>query len=384
MQKGLRLRLSALFIVLCMVMLMVAPAFANGVDAAGRVLMAKPAANAAVVSNFVGFKNVKYETLTGEHKAVQEGLVIRQSRIENGKIIIPKSGLYYTTRTSPLHAMRGEKTLILGKLYTLTDYGTRIDVLKNVEIKKGEAVPFGDGTKRLEVSSISLDDNGFEAPRATLQILKPSGNYYGTPFPVATDPKLIDITTGALKNGTAKMTGSYLPGEKGQNWQVEYYDTPVATSGQSYLVVDEVSKNSVKVKEFATGAFNWMLITDKDPVEMVLAPGETAALGNYTVKVVNITASTATVELIDKDGFVTRKVLGPVTPETMKYMPADELNRNKMIMRSYDDEVQVQLDVFRNPFRNGKVALVGYTDLIKINNPDHWFFDRRFVARPDT
>lgn len=374
----LKVRLLAVLAILAVMFTVVTPSFASE-----RVLMKAPAKDAAFVASFEGFKTVSTYSLVRK-LSLQEGLVIRQSRIENGKIIIPPSGLYYTTRTPLAKVLQGDKLFILGKFYTLVDNGTRMDVIKDVAIKKGGSAPLGDGTKVLELSSITLDDNGFEAPKATFQILKPSGNYYGTAFPVATDPKLIDITTGALNNGTSKQAGSYLPGEGGHNWHVEYYGSPVATSGQSYLVVEEVTAEGAKVKEFATGAINWMLLTEKDPVEMVLGKGETATLGDYTVKVTDITADSVSVELIAKDGTVTKKVLGPVTPEVVKYLPADEINRNKLVLRPAKEDVQVQLDLYRNPFRNGKVALVGYTDLIKINNPDKWPSDPRFIVRPDT
>ncbi|MEW6661122.1 MAG: hypothetical protein ACOY9Y_01750 [Bacillota bacterium] len=379
MRKSMKTRLLVMLGVLCVLFSAITPGFA-----AERVLMKAPATDAAFVAQFSGFKNVNTESLTARKYGLQEGLVIRQSRIENGKIIIPPSGLYYTSRTPLAKVLQGDKVIILGKIYTLVDNSTRLDVIKGVEIKRGAAAPLGDGTKMLELSSISLDSMGFAAPTGSFQILKPSGNYYGTAFPVATDPLVMDITTGVLNDGTAKKAGSYLPGEDGHNWHVEYYDTPVATSGQSYLVVEELTAQGAKVKEFATGAINWMLITEKPPVEMLLAKGESAALGGYTVKVTEITADSAAVELVAKDGTTTKKVLGPVNAETMKYLPADEITRNQMVLRPAKEDVQVQLDVFRSPFRDGKVALVGYTDLIKINNPDKWASDPRFIARPDT
>ncbi|MEW6661124.1 MAG: hypothetical protein ACOY9Y_01740 [Bacillota bacterium] len=380
MRKGQKTRLLVLLSVVCMLLTAVSPGLA-----AERVLMQAPARDAAVVSQFEGFKNTSLDSFIRKF-TVQEGLIIRQSRIENGKIIIPPGGLFYDVRTSPSNAqmLKGNRIAILGKIYHLVDTGTRMDVVKNVEVKRGGSAPLGDGSKVLELSSISLDGNGFIAPKATFQILKPSGNYYGTAFTVATDPLLIDIATGALNNGTSKRTGSYLPGEGGQNWHIEYYDSSVATSGQSYLVVDEVNPQGTKIKEFGTGALDWVMVTETAPVEMLLGKGETAALGAYTVKVTGITADSAAVELVAKDGTVTKKVLGPMTPEVLNYLPAAEVPRNLLQVRPPKDDVQVQLDVYRNPFRDGKVALVGYTDIVKLNNPGKWPSDTRFLFRPDT
>jgi hypothetical protein len=51
---------------------------------------------------------------------------------------------------------------------------------------------------------------------------------------------------------------------------------------------------------------------------------------------------------------------------------------------SFEDEVYVHLDVFREPFQEDKAALVGYSDLMKIENPGDWALDNRFIIRPDT
>lgn len=356
-----------------------APAFA-----AENALMKAPAKDAAFVANLAGFQNVNSKNLLGNDVGMQEGLVIRQSRIENGKIIIPPSGLYYTTRTGTAKMLTGHKILILGKEYTIVDTATKLDVISNVDIKKGGSAPLGDGSKHLELSSIGIDGNGFEAPSATFQILKPSGNYYGTAFPVSPDGKLKPITEGVLNKGTGRASGTYFPGKDGQNFHVEYYGTPVAVSGQSYLVADKVTAESAHVKEFATGAIVYSYVTEKPAVEMLLGKGEKGTLGDYTVSVTDVTKNSASIELTSKDGKVTKKVLGPLTDDSMKYLPADEITRNSLVVRPETNDVQVQLDAFRNPFRDGKVALVGYTNLIKFDNPGTWTSDPRFTSRPDT
>ncbi|GAB6174308.1 hypothetical protein JCM15765_37860 [Paradesulfitobacterium aromaticivorans] len=373
-----------LFVIFMALTLLTAFTVTPALGASDRVLLKAPAKDAAFVASFEGFKDAKVNSLTGRSLSLNEGLIIRQSKIENGKIIIPPSGLYYTTRTPLAKVLQGDKVLILGKEYTLVENGTRIDVVKDVYVKNGESTPIGDGTKRLELSSISVDGNGFDAPKATFQILKPSGNYYGEDFPVEDDAKLSDITKGTLNQGTKKVQGSYQPGEKGENWQIEYYGSSVATSGQSYLVADNVTAEGAHVKEFATGAIDWMLLSDKPAVEMLLAKGEKATLGDYTVTVMDLTSNSATVELTSKDGKVTKKSLGPLTNESFKYLPADPIVRNTLSVRSEKEDVQVQLDAFRKPFHDGKVALVGYTNLLKLKNPGTWPSDNRFIVRPDT
>ena len=346
------------------------------------VMMKPPAMSAAVVATMPGFQDVKYKTFFTD-RVVNEGLVIRQSRVENGKIIIPKYGMYYTTRTAPAEMLKGEKTMILGKMYTITDTDARFDVLANVFAKPKQPILFGDGSKGLELTDLGLEDNGYEGVKATFKILKPSGNYYGTDFPVSSDPKMRDITKGVLKNGTGKATGSYLPGQ-GSDWTKEFWDHSANTSGQSYITVEKMTAQGVQVKEFGTPAVTAIYVTEKDPVSLVLAPGESGKIGDYTVKVLSVSSESASVELISPSGTVTQKVLGPFNHETEKYLPTDHVTRAKMLVRPAANDVQVSLDIFRNPFRDGKVALLGYYDIVKMANEDLWAGDPRFSIRPDT
>lgn len=346
------------------------------------VMMKPPAMNAAVVATMPGFQDLKYKTFFTD-RVVNEGLVIRQSRVENGKIIIPKYGLYYTTRTAPAEMLKGEKTMILGKMYTITDVDARFDVLANVFAKHKKPILFGDGSKGLELTDLGLEDNGYEGVKGTFKILKPSGNYYGTDFPVSADPKMRDITKGVLKNGTGKATGSYLPGE-GSAWTKEFWDRSANTSGQTYITVEKTTAEGVQVKEFGTPAITTIYVTEKDPVSLILAPGESGKVGEYTVKVLSVSNESASVELTSPDGKVIQKVLGPFNHETEKYLPTDHVTRAKMLVRPATNDVQVSLDIFRKPFRDGKVALLGYYDIVKMANENLWTGDPRFSIRPDT
>ena len=209
MQKSIMSRLGTVALTLVLAVSLTAIVAAAPVDLGAT--MKPPASSAAVVPTMPGFQDVRYSTFF-RNMTVNEGLVIRQSRVEGGKIIIPKYGMYYTTRTNPAELLKGEKTIILGKMYTIVDSDARFDVLTDAFAKKRQPVPFGDGTKALELVDLSTEDNGYEGVKASFKILKQSGNYYGVDFPVSADPKMGDITKGVLRNGTGKKTGSYLPG----------------------------------------------------------------------------------------------------------------------------------------------------------------------------
>ena len=351
-----------------------------------RVLMTAPAKNCAVVAEFPGIKDVTTKSYIRKI-TLSEGLVIRQSRIEGGKIIIPPSGLYYTTRTPKSGVLQGDKVLILGKLYEFVDQATKLDVITNVWVDKKKGVPFGDGTKRLALTKLAMGANGFPVPNATFQILKQSGNFYGVAFPVATSKLFSDITSGALNQGSGRKTGTYLPTDKGQDFETEYYASSVAVSGQTYLVADKVTPKGARVKEFATGALRYMLLSPAKPVEALMGAGDTIKGGGFTLQVTEVGPNFAQVKLTcDKSGKTWSRKLGPLTAEVLRYMPVDEQERARFVMRDPADRVQVQLNIYKSggAFQDGKVQIALFKDLIKLGNPSPWAPDKRFIYRPDT
>jgi hypothetical protein len=375
-----RKRVAAGLLFILLLLLFVTPVMAQDPDEGG-VLMMPPARDAAFVADMEGFQTTTEESFL-RRLALSEGLVIRQSYIEDGKIIIPPSGLYYTTRTPLSKALQGDKLLLLGQIYNFVDYDTRLDVIQDVDFGLGDCAPIGDGTKCFELSSISYSFAG-EIPRATFQILKPSGNYYGASFPVTASDLVVDICE--ITGGTDNPAGSLPPGEP-TDWQNTYYGLNVAPSGQTYVVVDEVTADSVHLVDAGTGAINWMWLSEADPVELVLGAGETAALGDYTVEVVAVDteAKTADVQILDSAGeVVAEKSFGPLVDELYDFLPEDPVDRAKVTL-SYEDDVYVHWDIFREPFQEDKIALVGYVDLIRLENPADFWLDDRFIVRPDT
>jgi hypothetical protein len=359
---------------------------AAGTAETERALMKAPATDCAVVAEFPGIKNVTTKSYIRKI-TLNEGLVIRQSRIEDGKIIIPPSGLYYTTRTPKSGVLQGDQVLILGKLYHFVDQATKLDVINDVWVDKGGGAPFGDGTKVLKLARLQMGANGFPAANATFKILKQSGNYYGVAFPVGTSELFTDITSGALNDGTGRKAGSYLPDQKGQDFETEFYASSVAVSGQTYLTAADVGPKGGKVVEFGTGAQRWMLLTEKDPKEALMGAGDTLAGGGFTVKVTEVGSNYAKVELTDKgSGKTWTKKLGPLTAEVLKYMPVDEEERERFVLRDAKDRAQVQMNLYKagGPFKGGKVEIALYHDLFKLGNPTRWAADERFLFRPDT
>ena len=61
------------------------------------------------------------------------------------------------------------------------------------------------------------------------------------------------------------------------------------------------------------------------------------------------------------------------------------VERDKCYVVSKDGKTLVHLNIRPgNPFKEGKVDLVAYTDVNLVQNGSDWFTDTRFLARPET
>lgn len=354
---------------------------------AGQVTQLKPAwgkppvSDAAFVAELPGIRTVAARGFV-RVIPLYEGIVIRASAIQDGKIVIPPAGLYYSSRAPKVKPLQGDSMILLGQRWYFVDYASHFEIQKNIEFRVGMCRPYGDGSKCLRLSSISNDFAG-QTPVATFQILKPSGNYYPTEFRVTTSE--LFLPAASLANGTTRQAGA-IAAVPESPWYREFYGSNVATSGQTYVVADEVSESGVKLKEWGTGWIDWLLFSTSAPKTVKLGVGESAKIGDFTIKVTGVkeTAGVVGVAILDGNGKVlASKSLGPLTTETRRYLPEDQLARETMMLR-YEDQIQVEMDAFRKPFADGKASLVVYTNLVKLPNPAVWPGDARFVARPDT
>jgi len=73
-----------------------------------------------------------------------DGVFIRQSKVENGEVVIPAGGLYYLEDTwGGEVSLRGEQVPILGRTATYVDYDMSIAVQENVTIPAGGSAVVG-------------------------------------------------------------------------------------------------------------------------------------------------------------------------------------------------------------------------------------------------
>ena len=154
--------------------------------------------------------NYKIKLLDGKRKTVDDGVVIRQSYVKDGKVVIPAAGLYTTSRCSNWWSFNDHVFTIAGKKYHFITDEYQQDVVKNVTMKPGDII-FGneEKTRGWELKAIDPDPFGIEGGHmAYFWLIKTTGNYYGNPFivvggknvkPSASDGSLLQTPAQELK-----------------------------------------------------------------------------------------------------------------------------------------------------------------------------------------
>ena len=213
--------------------------------AAESAAMKSPAADGAYVLKMLGFtNNVKIKLLDGKRKTIDDGVVIRQSYVKDGKVVIPAAGLFTTSRCSNWWSFNDHTFTIAGKMYHFITDEYQQDVVKNVTMKPGDII-FGneEKTRGWELKAIDPDPFGIAGGHmAYFWLIKTTGNYYGNPFivvggdnvkPSASDGSLLKTGSG-LKEGTTSCMEQpdirpYLVGNA------------ISTNSRSVIYVDSIS-----------------------------------------------------------------------------------------------------------------------------------------------
>lgn len=367
----------------------------NGVASAGvapadgSAAMKSPAANAAVVAKLIGLaNNIHEKTLLGIERTINDGVVIRQSYIKDGKIIIPPEGLYTTARSSNWYPFDNEPITMAGKLYhVIVDRYIR-DVVRDVVMKKGDVITSNEDKSRgWELASLEgWTTYGLaDGKEAVFKVVKTTGNYYGDAFPVKVGTSISNaVADGSLVKGSNQPVGHTVPDESNNLSRFDY-GSNVASVGRSYVVVDHIDKdNNVYVRELGTDSCTDLFMSPAKPVLGTYANGDTFKVGEASVAVKNIGADSVEIAITAKDGAVTTKKLY-IDSKNAHWLMQSMVERDKCYVVSKDGDTLVHLNIRPgNPFKDGKVELVAYSDVIRVQNGSDWPTDTRFLARPET
>jgi hypothetical protein len=330
-----------------------------------------PDRSAPFEARLKGFEREVIKNRKGDKLTAAEGLVIRNSYVDyrNNRIVIPPSGLYYTSRNSRnVRALSGESFYFLGKKAYLATFASTTVVGKNLDLDFWKNQPSGDENpifwqdlplgvhnKVIRYTGHTyLDDRSM----AMVNIVKYSGNNFGAPFLMAQGFDAKD-----------KDRRYMLPG--------------LFAEGSTWILPEFIGQNYVRIEEVGTPLMKEFSFTYDEPAPAALAAGESARLGGFSLEVgaVDAQAGTVAVSLKDPAGKeVAAKVLGPLNAETSAVLP--QFQDTVHSLQLLHDTVMVEMDLGQ-PFAEGKAKLWLYTGVTTYATDTPLPSDPRFVIRPD-
>ncbi|MDO5536788.1 MAG: hypothetical protein Q4F72_04595, partial [Desulfovibrionaceae bacterium] len=224
-----------------------------------------------------------------------------------------------------------------------------------------------------------------DGKEAVFKVVKTTGNYYGSSFPVHVGSSISNAASdGSLVKGSKQPAGHTVPDEDNNLSRFDYGNN-VSSVGRTFVVVDRIDEdNNVHVRELGTDSTTDIYMSATDPVSGTYANGAHFMIGEAKVEVSSIGKDSCVVSIIDKTGqAVTKKLY--IDSRNAKWLVQSMVERDKCYLVSADGATLVHLDIRPgNPFNDGRVNLVAYTDVIDVQNGSDWVTDPRFLARPET
>ncbi len=343
----------------------------------------------------------------GIERGITEGFMIRQSSIEDGKIRIPPGGLiYFTFGGEGFSNLNGEPLIIAGKEAIWLGKKEAMAIKKDFIVAQGKRpVPLcEEGTIAL-ANTFSME--GFLNVRsAAFQFVFANG--YRTWDLSVVIPSGYARSRNAIAYGYLQGEGMITPPP------LQFFGDPFDASATFFVVVDSVTPQGIKIKEAGALDMIWFKTSyDKPIVANDVAAGQTLQAGKYRVKVLSVDPELGTVgiNLLDSKGNVlAEKTLGPLTLDI--YRNQKHILEHSTIIRptlSLDYEnIRVQINTkFDMPFGpgpmklmneagdfvpvsqmnevssfyGGKVDLLIYEDVRKMELRNPWSEDTRFILQ---
>lgn len=356
-----------------------------GFPAPTRVIGTQPAPDAALLPFAPGFAKIEYTTPLGNVQAHTEGVVIRGSYIEDGKIHIPPSGIYYTNRGPRSYALRTDMLNMLGQPWYLVHFVTQAGVLSNVYMKPGDRY-YMLPDKYLTVTGITARGSGHVNPTASFTAMRPNGVAVGGIGQISYVPASQNMRDNFQPWGMP--TGVYDLDPQFRFDQHNYTTNLDAAAGK-YILGSALTPDGIMIDEALFHGLKYGYFTQTPPTTGYFGLGDTRNIGGYTMTVVGLDelAGTITISLKNAAGAEYVKTLGPLTPTVAHLVHNSEWEINNVLsMRDPDITVQVEMSVYRSQglWRGGKVALNLYEDLKRFEAEMDWFTDPNWIYRPDT
>lgn len=276
-----------------------------------------------------------------------DGILIRQSRAENGEVVIPAGGLAYLEDTwGGQVALRGEPIPVLGRLPTYVDYDMTIVVQEDVTIPAGGSVAVG-GTVYQYYASVGHNNTA----NHTLHVKTVAGTDWEWAF-------------------GSPVLSTTQPGWWGGERFAQLYN-----QGQAR----EVSRQQIVFDWLAGVRMDRLVLADEQVFAGLADEGDEWSAGERTVRVAAIDAEAGTVdiEVVEGGAVVLARTLGPVRNDLL----IEDTGARKAIVFEHGDVIGF-LSPWPEPFEDGKANLKIYAGAFSLNYGADYPFDERFAVYP--
>ncbi len=276
-----------------------------------------------------------------------DGVFIRQSRVENGEVVIPAGGLMYHEDTwGGQVALRGEPIPVLGRMPTYVDYDMSIVVKENVTIPAGQSVVVG-GTVYQYYATVGHN----KTANHTLHVKTIAGTdwewAFGSPVLSTTQP----------------------------DWWGGQRFTQLYNQGKA----TEVTPQRMVFEWLSGVRMDRIVLADEKVFAGLAGTGDEWKAGARTVKVASIdeAAGTVNIEVIENGQAVFTKTLGPVQNELL----IEDTTARKAIVFEHGDVIGF-LSPWPEPFKDGKANLKIYAKAQSLRYGEDYAGDKRFAVYP--
>ncbi|WP_208621840.1 hypothetical protein [Bordetella genomosp. 12] len=280
----------------------------------------------------------------GRKIAKYDGVFIRQSRVEQGEVVIPPGGLYYLEDTwGGEVALRGEQVPMLGRMATFVDYDMSIEVQENVTIPAGGSVVVGG------------------------QVYQ----YYATVGHETMANHALHVRTIAGTDWEWAFGNPILSANETNWWGTRF--NQLYNQGQAR----EVSPQKM-VFDWLSGVRTDRLLYAEDKIHAGLAgAGEQWQIGARTLRVAAVGHDTVTLELLEDGKVVKTRTLGPVQPARLI---EDTAARKALVFE--DGDIVVFLSPWPKAFEDGKANLKVYGKAFSLAYGADYAPDTRYASYP--
>ena len=277
--------------------------------------------NPAYVPGLPGLPQGKAEpNATGAMAKKSDGLFIRQSKVENGQVVIPPGGLYYLEDGGGMVALQGQTAYFLGHEPIYIEFDMIIDLKKNVTIPAGSSVVVG--------SQVYLN--------------------------------LVGIGHGATRSQTLSVRTI-----AGTDWEWAF-GAPVFSANQTNWWAGNIFKmlyNQGQVREVSSTqlVFDWLsgvrmerlLFANTKVFYGFAKAGQEWPAGNRTIRLseVNQTAGTAKIQILESGAVAFEKTLGPIDATRL----IEDRDARKAVVFEYKDLAGYL--VYTEAFKDGQAQL---------------------------